>query len=186
MSSLWTRMMLMLARGIVTAVDSSTKLQTISVSLLADEDKGGLEHFETYGLTSNPPDGLEALAAFIGGDRSHGVVIGVGDRLFRLKGLARGEVALYTDEGDVIHFQRGRKIAASAGAEISATAPLVRLVAATKVRAETPLLECTGEIKDRCDAPEGRTMSGMRGVFDVHVHAENDNGGPTDAPNAPM
>lgn len=184
-NAVWHRLLLMLGRGIIRAVNSQAALQTIDVSLMADEDKDGLEHFETYGYTANPPTGLELLAAFLGGDRSHGVVIAIGDRKFRLKGLQPGEVALYTDEGDFIHFQRGRKIAVSAGSEIAATAPVVRLIASDKVRCETPKLECTGEIMDLCDS-DGRTMSHMRSIFDSHVHPENDNGGPTDPPSETM
>lgn len=185
MSGIWHRLMLMLARSVVQAANADGALQTLKLSLLADETKDGVEHFETYGLTSNPPPGLEALAAFVGGDRSHGVVIAIADRKYRMKGLQSGEVALYTDEGDYIHFMRGNKIAVVAENEITATAPVVKLIASTKVRAETPLLECTGEIKDLCDG-EGRTMSGMRAVFNPHVHPENDNGGPTSAPTTEM
>jgi phage gp45-like len=46
----------------------------------------------------------------VGGDRNNGVVVAVGDRKFRLKGLQGGEVAMYTDEGDIIIMKRGHNI----------------------------------------------------------------------------
>lgn len=156
----------LLARGVVSVVNAATKLQVLQVSLLAGEAKAGLEHFEPYGFTAHPHAGAEALAVFLDGDRSHGIVIVTPDRRYRLTGLAAGEVALYTDEGDKIVFKRGN---------------VIEITAATKVRMVTPLLEVTGEIKDRCDT-DGLTMEGMRQTYDIHVHPENDGGGPTDQP----
>ncbi|MBC7213051.1 MAG: phage baseplate assembly protein, partial [Pseudomonas sp.] len=85
-----------LARGVVALVDAGRKLQGLQMRLTADEVKDGMEHFEPYGFTSNPLPGAEALAAFLGGDRSHGVVVCVADRRFRLQALKSGEVAQRT------------------------------------------------------------------------------------------
>ena len=99
-----------LVRGVVNLVNPAGAIQSLQMTLTADEVKDGLEHFEPYGYTSNPHPGAEGLTAFIGGDRSHGVVICVSDRRFRMTGLKNGEVALHTDEGDFIHFKRNRVI----------------------------------------------------------------------------
>lgn len=83
-------------------------------------------------------------------------------------------------DGAVLEYDRASHIlTATVPGEIDATAPLVKIVALTKVRMETPKLEVTGEIIDLCD-DNTRTVSGMRQVHNAHVHAENDNGGPTD------
>lgn len=146
----------LLARGVVSVVNAAAKMQVLQVKLLAGEAKAGLEHFEPYGFTAHPHAGAEALAVFLDGDRSHGIVIVTPDRRYRLTGLAAGEVALYTDEGDKIVLKRGN---------------VIEITAATKVRMVTPLLEVTGEIKDRCDA-DGMTMEGMRQTYDIHTHNE--------------
>lgn len=86
----------MLARGTLALVDSSKRTQRLQMNLLADEQKGDVEHIEPYGLTANAPPGAEVVAVFFDGDRSHGVTIVVGDKRYRLKNLASGEVALYT------------------------------------------------------------------------------------------
>jgi phage baseplate assembly protein V len=96
----------MIGRGVVKIVNAALKMQGLQVSLLAGELKGGLEHFEPYGLTANPQPGAEAVVLFPGGDRSHGIVIGVADRRYRLRGLAGGEVALYDDLGHIIKLGR--------------------------------------------------------------------------------
>lgn len=105
--SLLTRL---LARGTVVLAHSANKLQSLQMRLTAGEVNDDMEHFEPYGFTSNPLAGAEGIATFLGGDRSHGVVLVVADRRYRLKALAAGEVAIYTDEGDKIHFKRGRVI----------------------------------------------------------------------------
>lgn len=100
----------MISRCTVALTNAAAKLQQLQVRMLAGEMKDGVEHMEPYGYTSHPLSGAEGVAVFPGGDRSHGVVVVIADRRFRLKGLKPGEVALYTDEGDKIHFERGRKI----------------------------------------------------------------------------
>nr|WP_236180441.1 phage baseplate assembly protein V [Pseudomonas mosselii] len=132
-----------LARGVVALVDAGRKLQGLQMRLTADEVKDGMEHFEPYGFTSNPQPGAEALAAFLGGDRSHGVVVCVSDRRFRLQALKSGEVALYTDEGDRLHFKRDRVI------EIETLTFKVK--AETAVEFDTPVIRTTGQIVSQGD-----------------------------------
>lgn len=101
-----SRIRLMIGRAVIAAVNDATRVQSLQLDLLADETLGEVEHFQGYGLTSNPPVGLEALVAFVGGTRSHGVVVAVGDRQYRLRGLEQGEVALYDDQGQVVRLGR--------------------------------------------------------------------------------
>ncbi|MNL05082.1 Bacteriophage Mu Gp45 protein [compost metagenome] len=128
-----------LARGLVALGNSASKLQSLQLRLLAGEVKDNVEHLEPYGFTACPLAGAEALAGFIGGDRSHAVVIVVADRRFRLQGLKSGEVALYTDEGDFIHFKRGRVI------DIETVTLNVK--ATDSVNFDTPLITSTGRIE---------------------------------------
>jgi phage baseplate assembly protein V len=133
----------MLARGAVALGNSASKLQSLQLRLLAGEIKDNMEHLEPYGFTACPQAGAEALAAFIGGDRSHGVVIVVADRRFRLQGLKPGEVSLYTDEGDFIHFKRDRVI------EVETMT--LKVKAHTAVEFDTPLIKTTGRIESQGD-----------------------------------
>lgn len=96
-----------MARGTVSAADGQRKMRVLQCKFLAGETRDGLEHFEPYGLTSEPlTDGMpEALALFFDGDRSHGVVVCVADRRYRLK-VEPGEVAIYDDIGQKVHLTR--------------------------------------------------------------------------------
>ncbi len=96
----------MLSRGQVTKSNAASKMQTLQISLLADEAKDAVEHFEPYGFTSNPKPGAEVLAAFIEGDRSHGIAVTVADRRYRVTGLQPGEVALHDDHGGMIKLSQ--------------------------------------------------------------------------------
>lgn len=167
----------LLARGLVSLVNAGSKLQMLQMRLLADETKDGMEHFEPYGFTANPQPGAEALAVFLGGDRSHGVIVCVADRRFRLVGLQSGEVALYTDEGDHLHFKRGReieivtttlRIQASDQVEINTTTMQVN--ASASVNFDTPTITTTGSIVSDGDQVAGSISQ------QNHVHDNVQNG----------
>lgn len=148
-------------RAVQTALNTGRPIATIQADGLAGEQFQDAELFQHYGYTSAPPDGTEVVIIPIGGKSAHGIIVACENRTFRLKSLAKGEVALYTDEGDVIHFKRGRWIDIVAGEKLSAstkvaevnastsatiTSPRVTVVATTKVTLDTPQTELTGAL----------------------------------------
>lgn len=151
--SLLTRL---LARGTVVLANSANKLQSLQMRLTAGEVNDDMEHFEPYGFTSNPLAGAEGIATFLGGDRSHAVVLVVADRRYRLKALAAGEVAIYTDEGDKIHFKRGRVI------DIDTATLNIR--ASSGVNIDTPTLTQSGKIVSQGD----QIAAGISQINHVH------------------
>ncbi|MGY1490715.1 phage baseplate assembly protein V [Methylobacillus pratensis] len=96
----------MITRVTITAVNSALKTQRVQIGALAGEGKTDIEQFEAYGFTSSPLAGAEGVGLFFCGDRSHGVVICVGDKRFRLTEAKPGEVAMYDDQGQVVHLTR--------------------------------------------------------------------------------
>lgn len=151
--SLLTRL---LARGTVVLAHSANKLQSLQMRLTAGEVNDDMEYFEPYGFTSNPLAGAEGIATFLGGDRSHGVVLVVADRRYRLKALAAGEVAIYTDEGDKIHFKRGRVI------DIDTATLNIR--ACSGVTIDSPTLSMSGKIVSQGD----QVAAGISQINHVH------------------
>jgi len=162
------KLMNVLTRGVVALASSASKLQTLQMRLTADEVKDGMEHLEPYGFTSCPHAGAEALAGFMGGDRSHGVVIVVSDRRYRIQELEPGEVAIYTDEGDKVHFKRGRVIAVETGT--------LNITATDSVNFNTPKITQTGQIISQGDQLAG----GVSQINHPHsgVQAGNGQSGP--------
>lgn len=106
MAPLEGRVRLMIGRAIVNLVNDAAKAQELQLDLLSDETQDGIERLQDYGFTSVPHPGAEALVAFVGGVRSHGVAIVVADRRYRLTGLEAGEVALFDDLGNVVKLGR--------------------------------------------------------------------------------
>jgi len=159
--SLLTRL---LARGTVVLANSASKLQSLQMRLTAGEVNDDMEHFEPYGFTSNPLAGAEGIATFLGGDRSHAVVLVVADRRYRLQSLAQGEVALYTDEGDRIHFKRGRVIDIETGT--------LTIRASQGVNIDTPTLTQSGRIISSGDQVAG----GVSQMQHVHPGVQPGNG----------
>lgn len=178
LSPLSRRLRLMASRAVLSLIADAPGIQLVQVKLLDGEVRNGIERFQQYGCTSVPHPGAEGICLSLGADRDHGVVIVMDDRRYRLKGLENGEVALYDDLGQKVHLTRNGIVIDGAGLPITITDT-------PKVRMETPLLEVTGDIHDRCDTI-GRTMQGMRDIYNIHVHPENDGGGPTDDPNEQM
>ncbi|AOY00095.1 hypothetical protein BJP62_06305 [Jeongeupia sp. USM3] len=180
----------LLARGAVVLARAGGKGQVLQVRLL-DGEVAELEHLEAYGSTSCPLPGAEAVAAFLGGDRGHGVVLVAADRRYRIKGLKAGEVCIYTDEGDTIWLKRGRLVEVSTR-ELRINASELVQINAQKVVMNAPLVETSalfkagGDIVDNAGS-NGRTVAGMRQVFDGHDHNErNVSGGPTAKPSQVM
>lgn len=131
-------LMNLLVRGTVVLGNAAKKMQALQMRLLAGEVKDNLEHFEPYGLTSHPLPGAEGITAFLGGDRSHGIVLVVSDRRYRIQSMEPGEVAIYTDEGDKIHFKRGRII--------DIETQTLNIKAGVAVNFDTPTINQTGQI----------------------------------------
>lgn len=159
------RIMLMAARIVLTGATDKSPVQVVQFTGLADEVKQNVEHLQSYGFSSVAPAGARGLAIFPGGDRSHGVVVVLDARAQQPMTLKTGESAVWDLLGKFIHLQDDGTI----------------LIKADKVRFEVPIVEGTGEIKDRCDS-DGKTMEAMRNAHNAHQHPETGGAGPTGVP----
>lgn len=148
------RIMHMVSRGKLAMVSDSEGIQRLQVSVLDGETRDNVERFQQYGFSSHPQPGAEVVMLSLGGSRDHPVIIAVDDRRTRPGNAAAGETEIYNDAGVTILLKADST---------------VLLKAPTGVRMETPKLEVTGDIKDRCDG-EGRTMQEMREIYNRHEH----------------
>ncbi|MCL9826619.1 phage baseplate assembly protein V [Ralstonia solanacearum] len=183
----------MVARGTVSLVNAATKMQSLQLRLLAGESKDDVEHFEPYGLTSHPQTGAECVALFLDGDRSHGVVVCVADRRYRIKGLASGEVILHDDQGQSVYLMRGGvKLTDKAGSTVVMQGDgsgSMTFAAGLTINANSKIvgtLEVTQDItsdasitaaRDVGDQGGAKTMAGMREIYNGHTHAGTDSHG---------
>jgi len=152
------RIMNMLSRGKLTMVGDGDGIQRLQVAVLDGETRDGVERFQQYGFSSHPQPGAEVVMVSLGGNRDHPIVIAVDDRRTRPTGAQAGETAIYNDAGvSILLAQDGS----------------VLITAPGKVRIDAPLLEVTGDVRDRCDGA-GRTMQEMREIYNRHVHPGTD------------
>lgn len=123
-----------------------------------------------FGFASHPPAGADVVMAHFRGDRSEGVVIGTNHPEHRLGNLAEGDAAIFDSRGAYVWLTpNGLVIEAKGLAVRIQDATTVTIVASQKVRLETPLFECTGDILDNCDA-QSATVKALRTAYDGHVH----------------
>ena len=104
-NNLIRRLKNILAIGKVHSVDDNYYAQA---SFLADEAKDKTFIAQHYGFSSRPLKGAD-LYGVCPGNRQALVIVATDDKRYRMK-LENGEVGLYTDEGDSIHFKRGNKL----------------------------------------------------------------------------
>lgn len=136
--SLRHRVQMMVARAVVTRIDDARGIQAVQASVLDGEIVEAAERMQDYGFSSVPFPDAEAVIVFPGGLRSHGLVVAVGDRRYRLKGLEAGEVAMHDDQGQQIVLKRDG----------------IRIVSPLKIEIETPELKVTAETTVTVICPE--------------------------------
>ena len=177
-------------RGIVTSViEGLIKLFSATGrpdALGGSETFDQREYFQHYGFTSRPKPGAELIIIREG---NHIIAVASDDRRYRLA-MAEGEMAIYDWLGQHVHLKADGTIQVVGINEIHATAPLLTVTASSKVTLDTPTVEATGNILAHGDITDhstgtGRSMQGMRQIFDGHNH-NDPQGGAVAIPNQQM
>lgn len=101
-------------RAIIDSVDDSSGIQVLKITGVDGDDHEGIERLQSYGFTSVPPSGSEAIVVCQGGNRANMVVVVADSRGSRKTGLASGEVAMYSD-GSYVLLKSGSEIEAEFG-----------------------------------------------------------------------
>lgn len=104
------RLAMMVARGVLLALEQGVGLMRATVDGVAGETLGEREYVLDYGLSSRPLPGAEVLALFLAGLRSNGMVVRIFDRRYQIQ-LAPGEVAIHDDLGQRVHLTRAGIVA---------------------------------------------------------------------------
>lgn len=110
------KVLLSIAHGIIEASKDDGPLQFIQATYMADETKNDVRKMHHFGFSSHAPKGSECIAVSVAGNREASVIIATENREFRFKNLGEGEVAVYSKDGDFIHFKNGKAIEISTNA----------------------------------------------------------------------
>lgn len=135
---LYMRLLMVACRGRVVLVNDANGMQLVQIQFGSTDVADAMPRIQSYGLTSVPMTGAHAVALFIGGDRSNGVVIGDNDLRYRLSGLNPGDVAVYDWRGQkILLSQKG--ISLSSPIKVVNEAPDIELRATTTLK-----IDCGG------------------------------------------
>ena len=141
------RLDMMLSRGVLRATTDDESIQRMQLGLLDEETADRVERIQTYGLSSVPPPGGDALVAFIQGNRDHGVVLAVNDRGSRPKGLKGGEVCLYNDQAVTVCLTADGDLVIRAKRNITLETDEEITIKAQKLTIEVPEIAIKGNIE---------------------------------------
>ncbi|OJA74531.1 baseplate assembly protein [Burkholderia ubonensis] len=182
------RVLLSLARALVTTVNDAGGVQMMQVKLNPLETRDNTPRPVEFGLTSNPPIGSDAFVVFLGGDRSNGVVLGTVHQPSRPKNLAPGETMLYSQDGKYVYMTASGGIVVEAKGQSVAVndATTVTINASSAVVMNTPTLKVSGDIIDNFGS-NSHNMAQMRSIYNTHTHpiVNVQTGGSTINTNAP-
>lgn len=155
----------------ITLTNDGGNVQFVQVQVNNLETIDDLPRVAEFGLTSVAPDGSDVVMVNLGGGRNNAVVVATGHQASRPKGLKAGETMLYSQNGKYVYLTASGGISVFANGEpVNVTgASTVTINASDKIRAVTPLLECTGDIVDNCDTT-GRSMAADRDLYNSHKH----------------
>ncbi len=95
-------------RGTITASKNDDQLRELQVQLQDNYVQDELEHLEPYGFSSEPHCDKEtdAMVAFLGNQRGHGIVLSVSDRRYRITQMKTGEVCIYDDKKRHVYLKQ--------------------------------------------------------------------------------
>ncbi len=163
------QLQIVIMRAIVDTVKDDKHRIYINATGLANQHIANIEHLQQYGHFSHPLPGAQTVLACIAGNPEHPIAILVDDPRYKPDDTSPGDSVSYNHQGDFIHIKADGSIV---------------LKASSKIRMETPKLECTGDIIDRCDE-QGNSIKDLRDIYNGHNHS-GDSGGTTGQPNQGM
>lgn len=149
-------------RGVTSLLNTASQVSVAQIKGVASEVLNNVPVFQQFGFTSALPDNSDVIVLPLLGRSGLSVIIASENGKFRLKGLVKGESALYSAFGDYIHIKQGRIIKVKADAKLLVETPLAEYTGDLKVAGN---IEAGGSVKD-----QKGTMQEMRDVYDNHGH----------------
>ncbi|HRH91496.1 MAG TPA: phage baseplate assembly protein [Agitococcus sp.] len=149
-------------RGVTSLLNTASQVSVAQIKGVASEVLNNVPVFQQFGFTSALPDNSDVIVLPLLGSSGLSVIIASENGKFRLKGLVKGESALYSLWGDYIHIKEGRIIKVKAGTKLLVDAPDAEFLGNLKVLGN---IESDGYVKD-----QKGTMQEIRDVYNNHGH----------------
>ena len=171
----------MIKRAVIESVNDAGGIQLVKLNLLAGEARDGIERFQNFGFSSNPPSSAECVAAAIGGNNDHLIVMVADDRSSRPKNLQSGETIVYTNDGTFIKLKKGGKIEILTATEVKISSGNTIITGDLKVQGKVEVtgdIDSQGKIDATGDITGGKVLTILgtdldvvKTVFNTHTHA---------------
>lgn len=119
--------------------------QSAQVQTANNEIADNVKFIEAYGFTAKPKQNSECILLNIQGNPGNVVALVIGNRELRFKELNDGEVAMYDDAGNLLHFKNGGVIDFKALATMNQTAQTINVSGTTAVNVNTQTAAVTAK-----------------------------------------
>ncbi len=119
--------------------------QSAQVQTANNEIADNVKFIEAYGFTAKPKQNSECILLNIQGNPGNVVALVIGNRELRFKALNDGEVAMYDDSGNLLHFKNGGVIDFKAPATMNQTAQTINVSGTTAVNVNTQTAAVTAK-----------------------------------------
>ncbi len=119
--------------------------QSAQVQTANNEIADNVKFIEAYGFTAKPKQNGECILLNIQGNPGNVVALVIGNRELRFKELNDGEVAMYDDAGNLLHFKNGGVIDFKAPATMNQTAQTINVSGTTAVNVNTQTAAVTAK-----------------------------------------
>ena len=149
-------------RGVTSLLNTAGQVSVAQIKGVASEVLNNVPVFQQFGFTSALPDNSDVIVLPLLGRSGLSVIIASENGKYRLKGLVKGESAIYSLFGDYVYLKQGRIVEVKAGTKLLVDAPEAEYTGNLKVAGN---IEAGGYVKDK----KG-TMQDIRDVYNSHGH----------------
>jgi phage gp45-like len=149
-------------RGVTSLLNTVGQVSVAQIKGVASEVLNNVPIFQQFGFTSALPDNSDVIVLPLLGRSGLSVIVASENGKYRIKGLVKGETALYSAFGDYIYLKQGRIVEVKAGSKLLVDAPDAEFKGNLKVLGN---IESDGYVKDA-----GGTMQDIRDVYNNHGH----------------
>uniref|UniRef100_A0A3B0MPY1 Bacteriophage Mu Gp45 N-terminal domain-containing protein n=1 Tax=Arsenophonus endosymbiont of Trialeurodes vaporariorum TaxID=235567 RepID=A0A3B0MPY1_9GAMM len=164
-----TRLSMLLGFGKVTLSQDGGDIQRVQYRNSL-EVRDNTYRMTECGFSSSLLAGSDVLIGYLGGYRSQAVIFASNHPASRFRNLRSSESVLYNQWGlHILLTEQGIVINANGQDVTIHQAKQATIVASTKVRIDTPLLEVSGDIIDNAGHNQS-TLKTLRERFNQHVH----------------
>lgn len=133
-------------RGVTSLLDTASQVSVAQIKGVASEVLNNVPVFQQFGFTSALPDNSDVIVLPLLGRSGLSVIIASENGKFRLKGLVKGETAIYDAQGKYILLRKdgGIIVEAKNQAVTVNNATIVTINASEKIKLVAPIVSING------------------------------------------